>query len=285
MQDMRSKTSGLPRAALSLLGLTIVVMLVGYVDDATGSELAFSIFYFFPIGLAAWYIGWKAGVVISVESAVAWYLADTLARSTPYSHVFIPAWNAGARLITFLTLTVLLSRLRDALNHERQNARIDPLTGAANSRAFYEGASAHLDRLHRYARPFGILYLDVDNLKVLNDRKGHAAGDAALKETVAALKGVVRDGDLVARLGGDEFAVLLQEVDERTLPVVSSRVRAALRDSVGEARHITFSIGALACTSSGCTVDEIVRMADDLMYEAKRSGKDAVQVGTPAGAP
>lgn len=263
----------------AVLALSMAVVLVGVVDYATGAELAFSVFYLFPVGIAAWFFGWKAGSVVSVESAVAWFLADTLARSEPYSYPFVPAWNAGVRLITFLTVTVLLARLRDALDRESRHARVDSLTGAANGRAFYEEVELMISTLRRYGRPFGMLYLDVDNLKQLNDRKGHGAGDEVLKATVAALRRALRAGDTVARLGGDEFAVLISDADTNAVQVVSSRVQAALRQSVGRGYQVTCSIGALACSSPSCSAEELVHMADDLMYEAKRSGKDAIRTG------
>jgi diguanylate cyclase (GGDEF)-like protein len=265
------------QVVLAALALTGCVIAVGLVDYATGSELAFSIFYFFPVGIAAWYLGWGAGAVISIESALAWYLADTLARPEPYPHPFIPAWNAGVRLMTFLTITVLLARLRQALERESRNARIDSLTGAANSRAFYEEADLQLYGLQRYSRPFAVLYLDVDNLKALNDRKGHSSGDEALKATVSTLRQSLRLVDTVARLGGDEFAVLLSEVDESTAMLVASRLQSILRQTVGTKHQVTFSMGIVACSTPGCTVDELIRSADDLMYEAKRGGKDSIR--------
>jgi diguanylate cyclase (GGDEF)-like protein len=269
---------------LAAAALFAAVILVVVVDYATGAELAFSVFYLFPVGIASWYLGWKLGAVVSVESAFAWYLADTLARSESYSHPFVPAWNAGVRLATFLTVTLLLARLREALERESRNARIDPLTGAANARAFYEAVEVQISRLQRYGRPFGILYLDVDNLKQLNDHKGHATGDEALKATVTALKLTLRVGNTIARLGGDEFAVLISDAEANAVQVASSRVQSTLRQSVGRKYQVTYSIGALVCASPSCSADELVQRADDLMYEAKRSGKDAIRNASFEGA-
>jgi diguanylate cyclase (GGDEF)-like protein len=280
---MHASMSSRSRRALdffAVLALSVVVALVGAVDFATGAELAFSIFYLFPVGVAAWYLGWKAGTIISIESALVWYLADTLAISQPYSQSFVPAWNAGVRLTTFLVVTVLVARLRESLDREFRYARIDPLTGAGNSRAFYEETEVLIALLRRYGRPFCLLYVDVDNLKQLNDRKGHATGDEALKATVAAVRQTLRAGDTISRLGGDEFAVLISDADEGGLQVVASRVAASLHQSVGQQYQVTCSIGALACSSTPCSIDALLRRADDLMYEAKGSGKDAIRVAS-----
>lgn len=251
-------------------GLLAVVVLIGVIDYATGAELAFSVFYLFPVGIAAWYIGLEAGISLSIVSALAWYIADTLARTTPYENPFIPAWNTGVRLMTFLIATVLFYVLRSTLEREAQNARIDPLTGAPNTRAFYEAAEMQISMLKRYQRPFSILYLDIDDFKELNDTHGHSAGDSALKTVVDTFRQNLRGGDIIARLGGDEFVILLTEADARAAEIVSSRVQSAIRSKL----TLTCSMGVITCVSPPRSVDELVRKADNLMYEAKRLGKD-----------
>jgi len=251
-------------------GLLAVVLLIGVIDYATGAELAFSIFYLFPVGIAAWYIGLEAGISLSIMSALAWYIADTLARTIPYENPFIPAWNTGVRLMTFLIAAVFIYVLRSTLEREAQNARIDPLTGAPNTRAFYEAAEMQISMLKRYQRPFSILYLDIDDFKALNDTHGHSAGDSALKTVVHTLRQNLRGGDIIARLGGDEFVILLTEADARAAEIVSSRVQSAIRSKL----QLTCSMGVITCVSPPRSVDELVRKADNLMYEAKRLGKD-----------
>jgi diguanylate cyclase (GGDEF)-like protein len=266
-----------PSAIGLFVVLLVFVLLVGVADYLTGSELAFSVFYFFPIGLAAWYINRNAGLLLSALSAFTWYLADILARAEPYAQAFVPVWNTSARLITFLTITALLAVLRETLERESLHARIDPLTGAANARAFYEAAEVEISRLRRYGRPFSVLYLDVDNLKRINDAEGHTAGDRALKALVAALKRTLRAGDTIARLGGDEFAVLLAEADGHAAEVVTSRVRSAIRLDAVLATPVTCSMGVLTCSSAPGSVDEMIERVDSLMYEAKHTGRDAVR--------
>ena len=263
------------KVAVFMLSL-LCVLLLGAADYLTGTELAFSVFYLFPVGLATWYVNWKVGVFTSVVSAFVWYLADALARAAPYSEPLIPAWNAGTRVLTFLAVTVLLTALRQALERESLHARADYLTGAANSRAFYEAAEAVISRLRRYGRPFSVLYLDADNLKQVNDARGHSAGDKVLQATVASLKRTLRTGDTVARLGGDEFIVLLAEADRHAAQVVSNRVQVTLRQSVGRQYEVTYSMGVLTCLSAPQSVDELIERVDNLMYEAKRGGKDAI---------
>jgi diguanylate cyclase (GGDEF)-like protein len=256
------------------------ILSVGVIDHATGTELAFSIFYLFPIGIAAWVIGWKTGVFLSIEGAFCWYMADILARTVPYSSPWIPIWNAGVRLFTFLVITILLAAIRMILKRESLHARIDYLTDAANARSFYEVVDARISLLKRNPQPFSILYLDLDNLKPLNDTHGHAAGDKVLQATVSTLKRTLRPSDVVARLGGDEFAVLLAEADAKSAERVSIRVQSALRQNPGKPYRVTYSIGALTCATAPKSVDELIEKADDLMYEAKHGGKDAIRLAS-----
>lgn len=259
------------------VGLLVVVISVAMADYATGAELAFSIFYFFPVGVAAWYIGWKTGVLFSLESAVSWYWADILARSEPYSTPYVPVWNAVVRLFTFITITILLGIIHSVLHREALQARIDFLTKAANARSFYEAVETQIYLFGRNRRPFSILYLDMDDLKRLNDSSGHSAGDKALRATVVTLKRTLRPNDTIARMGGDEFAILLPEADARGVGLVTSRIHSALRQNPGKQFRVTFSIGALTCLSAPGSMDDLLEKADQLMYEAKRGGKDAIR--------
>ena len=238
----------------------------------------------FPIVIGSWYVDRRLGIAASALSALSWYFADVLARLQPYSHALIPAWNAGVRVVTFLAIAFLLTALREALDREASNARVDHLTGAANSRAFYEAANLEIARHRRYRRPFTGLYLDADNLKRLNDSRGHSAGDKALRAAVSALKRTLRPGDVVARIGGDEFAVLLGETDERAAQAVSNRVQNALHEALRSQYQITFSIGGLACVQPPTSADDLLERVDNLMYDAKRNGKDGVALSSYHGA-
>lgn len=108
------------------------------------------------------------------------------------------------------------------------DSRLDDLTGVANRRGWEAVMAAEEGRCTRYGDPAGIVTVDLDGLKVVNDRDGHAAGDHLLRRAAAALRASVREGDLVARVGGDEFALLLVGVDDRGVARVQSRARESL---------------------------------------------------------
>jgi diguanylate cyclase (GGDEF)-like protein len=250
-----------------------VVLLLGLIDVLTGAEISISVFYLFPILVATWLIGRWAGAFISVMSGITWLLADSLAGQT-YSHLLILYWNMLVRLVFFLVSTFLLSELQVRLRRETDSARIDPLTGIANRRHFYELAELQIARANRYGEPFTVAYVDIDGFKAVNDRSGHAKGDTLLSLAASAIRANLRAVDVVARMGGDEFALLLPHTEKESGEEALLRVSSLLSDLARDGRWpVTFSIGAVTFIRAPSSVDDMIRTADDLMYAARQSGK------------
>lgn len=158
-------------------------------------------------------------------------------------------------------------------------AETDPLTGTMNRRRFFEEA----ERLYQDARPgrtAGILMLDIDNFKQINDRHGHGRGDLVLKEFTRRCRSVVGSGDILARLGGEEFIVLLADTSTEGMADVAERLRNQIRSapfSCDEAEiEVTVSIGAALRLQEETTVEPTVSRADKALYAAKHQGRDCV---------
>ncbi len=154
----------------------------------------------------------------------------------------------------------------------------DELTGLPNRRAFVQ--TLELEAKQTLGVGIGVLIVDLDGFKAVNDRFGHHAGDDALAASADALAGALREGDLAARLGGDEFAVLCRGVrNEADLRARGEAVRAACPDMPGFAAaaraKVSFSVGA-ALGRSGDLPAELLRSADRALYQAKRGGRDQV---------
>lgn len=261
--------------------LTIAV--IGFADYLTGYELAFSLFYLLPILMITWLSGYRLGIVASLASALVWFLAD-MAAGNVYSSSFVYVWNTLIRLGFFVTTALLLTNLKRALDHERELAHSDFLTGSVNSRFFYKLVQLQIDQLDRYRHPFTLAYIDLDDFKAINDEFGHLVGDRVLLSVVNVAKKCLRKSDVVARLGGDEFMFLLPEADRVAARAAITRCRAELVEEMKRSKWpVTFSIGVLTCTAKPKSVDELLKAADDLMYAAKRSGKNAVEYSTYPG--
>jgi diguanylate cyclase (GGDEF)-like protein len=250
---------------------------IGIIDYLTGYEIAFSLFYLLPVALLTWFTGKRPGIVASVASALIWLLADIKSGQT-YAHPAIFAWNSLIRLSFFIIVAFLLSALRKAHQLEKELARIDSLTGAANTRFFSELVHMEIERSLRNRQPFTIVYLDLDNFKSVNDLFGHSMGDKALCAIVKQAKSQLRKVDVVARIGGDEFAFLLPETNQAAAQVVIQRVQTGLLEEMSKNNWpVTFSMGVLTCIKTTQTSDELIKRADELMYWAKKNGKNSVQ--------
>ena len=167
-----------------------------------------------------------------------------------------------------------LSRLAFQASH-------DALTGLANRREFERQLEMALPRVDPASRSHALMFLDLDQFKVVNDTCGHAAGDQLLRQVSGILEKHLREGDLVARLGGDEFAVLLQSSDAQRAVITAERLRQTVEELNfvwnGRAFNVTVSIG-LVCLSGHETLVETLRAADVACYLAKEKGRNRVQL-------
>lgn len=162
-------------------------------------------------------------------------------------------------------------------------ATTDPLTGAKNRRSFLHLLEQELSRFQRYQKPFGLLILDIDYFKVINDTYGHDTGDQVLKNLVSESMSVLRDSDIFARWGGEEFIILLPESDVHKAFTVAEKLRSklskvALSSNNEDPVTYTVSIGLRVVNKAekDVQVNEIIREADEALYTAKRRGRNRV---------
>jgi diguanylate cyclase (GGDEF)-like protein/PAS domain S-box-containing protein len=171
------------------------------------------------------------------------------------------------------------------LEELRRLAVLDPVTGVGNRRWVEMTVRARLDDLERYGHGFGVLFVDVDRFKDVNDRHGHEVGDAVLRAVAVTTSAAVRGTDSVGRWGGDEFVAVCPAADAEGLRLAGERVRAlvaAARVPAGEAAIVpTVSVGG-AVARRDDDLGSLLARADDAMYRSKQGGRDAVTVDEPA---
>jgi diguanylate cyclase (GGDEF)-like protein len=184
-------------------------------------------------------------------------------------------------------LDLLMARTRTLLEFKayldvcEEAAFTDHLTGLANRRRFERQLEREISRTLRLGHPFSLLMIDIDNFKLVNDTFGHNTGDEAIRQIGKVLREGTRGIDLAARIGGEEFAILLVETEISRGLEVAERLRLAIKSmNVPSAGTITASFGVAECPSCAQTSIEILKAADNLLYEAKRLGRDKV-VGPP----
>jgi diguanylate cyclase (GGDEF)-like protein len=261
---------------LRLSVLLFSTFILGIIDYFSGSELSFSLFYTGPIMLAVWYGGHRHGLLVSFFSAAIWLLAE-LAMGREYSHALTLVWNTIVRLAFFLLVMELLLSVRDKVKTLENLASTDSLTGLVNRRFFLEQLERECTRVRRYPEVFTIAYLDLDNFKYVNDTNGHLVGDELLQCVGEVLSSNLRESDMAARLGGDEFAIFFPAMKGATSKKVIEKLHASLLSAMEEKRWpVTFSIGVVTYLEPLTSIREMVKMADDLMYKVKKTGKNNI---------
>jgi len=170
------------------------------------------------------------------------------------------------------------AELKRAYARLERLSRTDGLTGLLNRRAFHESLDLRLTQQRRHERPGALLYIDLDNFKAVNDVRGHAEGDAALRALADYLTEKSRAGDLVARLGGDEFAIVLAGLDAADQAAgVAEKIGQEVAQPIaidGESIRITCSIGIAVAPQDGEGAAELMRNADVALHRAKQAGRD-----------
>jgi diguanylate cyclase (GGDEF)-like protein len=181
----------------------------------------------------------------------------------------------------------MLRALRHAMERKRGEQRLlqlaqhDPLTGLVNRAAFLDRVTVACNRARRGGHRFGVMFIDLDRFKEVNDTHGHEVGDALLQEVGRRVEAAIREYDTAARLGGDEFAVLVEEVDsEQRVAELGRRILDAFAMPLrhgGLELAITGSIGIASYPEAGRSAADLLRAADEAMYLAKQAGRNRLQ--------
>ncbi len=189
----------------------------------------------------------------------------------------------GSILTTLLNLVGSVKAIYKYTKDLEHYATRDPLTDLYNQRMFWELLGYEVGRAKRHKQQFAVLMLDLDNFKTINDRFGHHVGDAFLQAFARLLHTAVRDGDLLARYGGDEFCIILPEAADTQAHMVAQRITELLENFSmetpdGHKLKATTSIGIAISPNHGDNPKDLFLVADNMMYKAKKSGKNAIAI-------
>lgn len=254
---------------LTLLGF-LLIPVISFADIFTGREFGLGLFYFLPVFMITRSAGTGWGLAAALACAEAWFWTDLQFEPFRYRQWTFIA-NAAVRLYFFSAVVGILS----SLEREKKFARRDFLTGISNRQAFFELAETELSRARRYGRPLSFAYIDCDGFKKINDTRGHHAGNRLLRVLAETLHRNIRGTDIAVRLGGDEFGFLMPETDYEASRLAVARVWKLIDEAMQKnGWPVTVSIGTITCLSAPASVDLLVHLADDLMYEAKNTGKN-----------
>ncbi|MCC5953483.1 MAG: GGDEF domain-containing protein [Acidimicrobiia bacterium] len=273
---------------LVLLGAVLLAMGIGVADWLTRPELSLVVFYLLPLLMVAGRCAPRTAVAFALALSLQGIVIGISAPTALSRSVIV--WNTGVRTAFYLLVAGLVISLRRVLEDLAWQAERDPLTHAPNRRAFAEAAERAFNSSRRTSRPVTVLYLDVDYLKPVNDSIGHEAGDRLLCRVADVLGDDLRSIDLFARAGGDEFVILLPDSDGDEARQAVARLRQALAVPFELAPGVLADTGVSASFGGWVgvpgphtTVDDVLQLADQGMYEAKRRRDGSVPLaGEPS---
>jgi diguanylate cyclase (GGDEF)-like protein len=194
-----------------------------------------------------------------------------------------PLVDADLEILERLATAAALALQNARLHQENQRlASTDPLTGLSNYRHFHEQLGLEVQRARRMRYAVGLLMMDVDHFKLINDRHGHPAGDRALQQVAELLRNRLRRTDVIARVGGEEFAVILPGDAVDAVGVVAEQLRKAVEalPPIEGGRGITLSIGGSSLMPDVLDKQALIERADRALYEAKRGGRNQVRLSS-----
>ena len=248
------------------------------------STSAYSLFYLW-VGFYAFYFLPRRGAAALGVFAIVNYAAvvilvrfqahpPTAVVSDADIHHFVLI--AGTLVVAGTFIVLLRERIGKLIAQLTDAATTDPLTGLVNRRGFQRLMQTEIDRARRGHQPFALLMGDCDHFKLINDRLGHGAGDAALQRIGALLDKEKRRIDTAARIGGEEFALVLPQTDAHEAYVVAERLRSRMREAFSEEHRpaLSMSFGVAAYPTHGASIEPLLRAADEALYAAKRLGRD-----------
>ena len=272
--------------------IILMVLAVILQEQISALVLAFVFVVIFAIGMIA--LG-----LLSVRSGnriAKYFLCATLIGAISTALTGLTVWNllpyhpmaylaieVGMMLEAVLLALALADQFRQLQrdrNSAMRQARLDPLTGVNNRRAFYELSAASWNAAVRNHRDTAVVLLDIDHFKVLNDKYGHAAGDEALVEIAKVLRANSRGGDILARWGGEEFILLLPETSRNQAVSIANRHRRAIaRIQISNGYDpisFTASFGVALKQAKETSLDALIEAADKQLYNAKLKGRNIV---------
>lgn len=182
--------------------------------------------------------------------------------------------------VGFFVFKPLFQRITKQEDELKRLAFIDPLTNCHNRRSFLSSAEIEFHRSRRYQHSFSILYIDIDDFKIINDSFGHTVGDLAIKQLTEIFLDSIRESDILGRIGGDEFGVVLQESNLEKATLIAEKLCLNVDKFIcsGELSDVTFSvsIGVASLTSSDTNAYDTLKKADHNLYKSKAAGRNTV---------
>ena len=266
-----------------LQGVLALAFAGGLVALTGGFESPFTFTFPLIVGAGALLVAPRVALILATLATAAYLAAGMYVDSNPTTGPLV-------QMAVNLTGLYLLAYIGASVGREQRRARdaairmstVDALTGLYNRSFFFTALEREIARGDRSGRAFCLVMLDLDDLKSVNDRYGHVAGDQVLRNVADIVRGGVRKIDVAARYGGDEFVALLPETDPTGGWVLAEKIRLTVAEqgAAGIEPQPTVSVGVVSYPADGRSADALLVSADRAMYASKRGGKNRVARAT-----
>lgn len=254
----------------------LMLVVLGIVQAFTEAEFALASAALLPVLAISWFCGRTPGLMIASLATVLCLTVDYASGQHLYA-AWVPWANAAIRLLVYGLIAQVAAHLRVQFDRERERAIRDPLTGLRNRRGFIEAGQRETERSRKGQHSMGVIFLDLDHFKQLNDTQGHRTGDRALQETARVLVAHLRSTDCVARLSSDEFAILLPAVSWEIALQTAFKATDALRPLLAHFPPVSTSLGLAWFASVDRPFPAMLEAAEELLYQAKKLGSGSVR--------
>ncbi len=234
---------------------------------------------------AGWFlVAWGLLEVMTIWTAA----KSIVGAAEPLLLYGLPLSMVAAAILVALGVADRLREQRVALSDAERRAQTDPLTGVLNRRSLIERLHVACARAQARGLPIALLFIDLDHFKVINDTRGHLAGDACLRAVIGPIQKELRMSDVIGRYGGEEFVVILSSADAGVAQAIAQRIRERVEnlevEGFGAPIRLTCSIGVATSDSLNVWGEELVASADAAVYVAKGAGRNQVHVAAAGAA-
>ena len=273
---MRALTEGQQKMVILTIGVTSAGV-VAVLDYLAGSPYSLAVVHLLPLYFVTLHAGRGPGLLLAMVCIAFQWASVHYTGGQPAPLGETLWWHASWGIVYFLGV-MLLARCQRALSRTRALSLTDFLTGALNSRAFYNLVENEHRKTLRYGRPMTLAYFGIDNFKAVNSRFGHTVGDTLLRKVARTMMRYLRATDRVARLGGDEYILLLPETDQDAARVVIPKLCDRLADLMEDnSWPVTLSVGVVTFFSAPKAPREMIRASERLMWAVKKAGKNSTR--------
>ena len=302
-RSIAPKTQALVLVAMNLIIAIMGIMIFGIVGSGTISALSCIMICLFFVSFKATLV--VCGILSATYTLSMYYFVNGIHMLPVDSDIYITAkssWGTvmfGSVVFVILTISGIFRQQKLSLNLiaelEDRNRTIeaqkkslehlanhDPLTGLATLRVGRQQLELAISKANTYKHQIALFFLDLDGFKAINDQYGHMAGDEALKVTAARIISMIRDNDTACRIGGDEFIIIIDKVDTPELiqKLCERLIESINRPIVYNSQTLTVgtSIGVVTYPGTGTDPSNLLRIADELMYQVKAEGKNSYRM-------